>query len=130
MPIKIISHSDQEKFINEVNEILKNNNELLLEVNSFKNWLMDVYNIEKLSQKLENYYRLYPKELLEELKKKKVNIKSRKEYIPLIEGRNDSLKIISPLLKQIKETDNKIDQMVYDMYGLTNEEIHIIENNI
>jgi hypothetical protein len=127
LPIKIISHSDQEKFIN---EILKFNNELLLEVNSFKNWLMDVYNIEKLSQKLENYYRLYPKELLEELKKKKVNIKSRKEYIPLIEGRNDSLKIISPLLKQIKETDNKIDQMVYDMYGLTNEEIHIIENNI
>lgn len=91
---------------------------------------MDVYSIEKLSQKLENYYRLYPKELLEELKKKKVNIKSGKDYIPLIEGRNDSLKIISPLLKQIKETDNKIDQMVYDLYGLTNEEIKIIEDSL
>ncbi len=33
------------------------------------------------------------------------------------------------LEKQIKATDKKIDQMVYELYGLTEEEITIVENN-
>ena len=34
------------------------------------------------------------------------------------------------LLQQsvIKKTDNEIDQMVYELYGLTTEEIEIVEN--
>jgi hypothetical protein len=46
-----------------------------------------------------------------------------------MKGRNESLKIISHLLQQIKETANEIDKMVYDLYGLTPEEIKIIGDN-
>jgi hypothetical protein len=37
---------------------------------------------------------------------------------------------IDPLLQQIKETDNEIGKIVYELFGLTNEEIKIIEDNI
>ena len=33
------------------------------------------------------------------------------------------------LQQQIDETDRKIDQMVYELYGLTDEEIQIVENS-
>lgn len=63
------------------------------------------------------------------LRRKKVNIKSRTNFVLLMKGRNESLKIISHLLQQIKETANEIDKMVYDLYGLTPEEIKIIGDN-
>ena len=31
------------------------------------------------------------------------------------------------LARQIRETDNQIDQLVYELYGLTDEEIKIVE---
>lgn len=34
------------------------------------------------------------------------------------------------LEKQIEMTDQKINQLVYDLYGLTDEEIEIIENSL
>jgi hypothetical protein len=33
------------------------------------------------------------------------------------------------LKAQIDQTDKEIDQMVYDLYGLTKEEIEIVENS-
>jgi len=32
------------------------------------------------------------------------------------------------LQKQINQTDKEIDQMVYELYGLTDEEIEVVEN--
>ena len=55
--------------------ILKLNNNLQKETNSFKEWLIHTFNIEKLSQKLEKYYELSFDEFLNEVKKKKVNVK-------------------------------------------------------
>ncbi len=37
---------------------------------------------------------------------------------------------IVELQKTIDETDKEIDQMVYELYGLTNEEIAIVENEM
>ncbi|MBT4333168.1 MAG: restriction endonuclease, partial [Candidatus Cloacimonetes bacterium] len=36
-------------------------------------------------------------------------------------------KEINEFQKHIDKTDNEIDQMVYDLYGLTKEEIEIVE---
>ena len=33
------------------------------------------------------------------------------------------------LKSQIEQTDREIDRMVYDLYGLTEEEIQIVENS-
>lgn len=42
----------------------------------------------------------------------------------------ESQAVIQPLLREIQETEDMIDQMVYELYGLTEEEITIIEENL
>jgi hypothetical protein len=86
--------------------------------------------MDKFSQKLDKYYKLTFDEFLAELKKKKVDIKPRKTQELLKTEFEESVNKINPLLLEIKETDNEIDQMVYNLYGLTPEEIKIIEESL
>ena len=127
LPIYPLASEQQKSFVERVDLILNLNKSLQEEENSFKDWLMHTFNIEKLSQKLEKYYKLYFDDFLNELEKKKINVKSRDNYQTLKKEFNESINVINPLLQQIKETDSEIDQMVYDLYGLTPEEIKIIE---
>jgi len=130
IPIPKIDLKYQLPFIEKADKLLLLNNGLLKEKNSFKDWLMHTFNIEKLSQKLEKYYELSFDDFLNEVKKKKVDVKSRENYQTLKQEFEKSIGIIKPLLKEIEETDNEIDQMVYDLYGLTPEEIKIIEESL
>ena len=68
------------------------------------------------------------KTLIAELKKKKVNISlvqqdEWEEYFTSYKTE------INNLQAQIKQTDNEIDQMVYELYELTEDEIKIVEGN-
>lgn len=110
--------------------MLQFNKDLQNEIISFHNWLHRTFGIEKLSKKLEKYYELDFEEFLKEVKKKKVNIKPRKTQELLENEFNESLAVIKPLLQQIKETGREIDEMVYDLYGLTPEERQIIEGSL
>ncbi len=58
---------------------------------------------------MDKYYKLSLDDFLNEVKKKKVNVKSRENYQTLKEEFEKSITIINPLLQQIKETDNEID---------------------
>lgn len=40
------------------------------------------------------------------------------------------MSILTPLKARIKATDNLIDEIVYKLYGLTEEEIKIVEGKI
>jgi effector-binding domain-containing protein len=91
---------------------------------------MHTFSIEKLSKKLEKYYELSLEIFLDEVRKKKVDVKSRKNYQTFKNEYEESLAVIKPLLQQIKETDAEIDRMVYELYGLTEDEIQIIENSL
>ena len=73
------------------------------------------YNIKKFSKKIDKYYELSFDEFLTELKKKKVDIKLRKIQELLKNEFQESIKVINPLLQQIKETDREIDKMVYSL---------------
>ncbi len=42
---------------------------------------------------------------------------------------NKSISILEPLKARIKATDNLIDKIVYRLYGLTEEEIKIVEGS-
>ena len=75
LPIPEISEENQKSFIEKADKMIFLNRELLNEINEFKDWLMLSFNIENLSQKLENYYKLPPNEFLGELKKKKSEYK-------------------------------------------------------
>ena len=130
LPIYRATLLEQKPFIEKADLMIKFNKELMNEINQFRDWLMQTFNISKLSQKLEKYYDLLFDNFLIELKKKKVNVKSRDNYQILKEEFEKSITLINPLLQQIKETDNEINQMVYDLYGLTAEEIEIIEESL
>ena len=41
---------------------------------------------------------------------------------------NEQKQKVEKLKSEIKQTDKEIDQMVYELYGLTQEEIEIVEN--
>lgn len=84
--------------------------------------------LDKLPKKLENWYQLTYDQLLKELNKKKIvldyNEEGRLEDYFLKE-QEEALK----LKAEIDKTDREIDAMVYELYGLTQEEIEIVENN-
>ena len=127
LPLKL----DSEKKFNEKEELMfKLNKDLHEEINSFHTWLHRTFNIEKLSKNLEKYYELTFEEFLKEVKKKKVDIKPRKTQELLENEFNESLAVIKPLLHEIEVTDREIDEMVYDLYGLTLEERDIVENKL
>ena len=64
---------------------------------------------------------------MKEVKKKKVDVKPRKTQQLLENEFNESLAVIKPLLQKINETDRKIDEIVCDLYGLTNEKQEILK---
>ena len=129
IPIKEITIKLQEPFIEESDKMIFLQSELMRETNGFKDWLMDTFVI-NIPQKLDRYYELSFEAFLNEVSKKKVNVKARDNYQVLKEEFEKSITKINPLLLQIKETNNEIDQMVYDLYGLTQEEIKIIDESL
>jgi hypothetical protein len=84
----------------------------------------------KFSKKLDKYYNLTFNEFLNELKKKKIYTKTREDYALLKKEFDRSITKIKPLQWEIEETDNEIDNMVYNLYGLTSEEIQLIEDSL
>jgi len=130
LPIYPATPEEQQPFIEKADQMLEMNKTLQNEINSFKEWLTHIFNVEKFSQKLEKYYELSIDEFLAELKKKKVDVKNRENFTSLKEEFEKSVSKIRPLLQEIEETDNEIDQMVYELYGLTDDEIKIIEDSL
>lgn len=76
----------------------------------------------KLSKKLEKYYELELDDFIVEVRKKKVDVKARKNYQTLKNEFEESLAVVQPLLREIQDTDDKIDRMIYELYGLNEEE--------
>ncbi|MDD3753835.1 MAG: TaqI-like C-terminal specificity domain-containing protein [Methanobacterium sp.] len=130
LPICLPTPEKQLPLIEKADLILKLNKELQKESYGFQNWIIKEYNVKNLSKKLDKYYELSEDEFIDEMRKKKVDTKSRKNREYLEQEFRESLAIINPLLQEIKETDDEIDQMVYELYGLTEEEIQIIEDTL
>jgi type I restriction-modification system DNA methylase subunit len=86
------------------------------------------YNLEKLSGKLENWFQTPFNEFLKELEKSKVKLtlSQKAEWEDyFVQEQKKSLDI----KHQIDTTDKEIDLMVYTLYGLSEQEIKIVENN-
>jgi uncharacterized protein YaaN involved in tellurite resistance len=69
--------------------------------------------------------------LLEVLKKNRNTISidpsNRRKQELLQKHFTKSMSVLAPLKEKIKTTDNLIDQIVYKLYGLTDEEIGVVE---
>lgn len=129
-PIVPITLEDQKPFIEIADKMILYNEKLILEINGFKNWLQrPPYNIDKFTKKLNKYYKLSFDDFLIELNKKKVDIKERKTQELFKKEFEESLSKIKPLILEIEKTENEIKNMVYDLYGLNEDEIKIIEKD-
>jgi len=106
------------------------------EIKSFLNWLERTMGaeVENLSNKtaIKDYDEATIEGLLEILKKNKKKLKtdpSRREFQDKItEEFAKSITKLTPLKQKIESTNNLIDQLVYKLYGLTEDEIIVIEN--
>ena len=129
LPIKEINMEQQKGLSTLAISLSNSNKEMYSEINSFKKWLLRNYNIDKLSKKLESYYELDFDDFLKEIKKK-TKIPQRKQQDLLEDEFNNSLAIIKPLQEKIKELDETINNIVYELYELTPKDIEIIEDSL
>lgn len=53
-------------------------------------------------------------------------MKARKNYQTLKNEFEENLVVIQPLLREIQETDDEIDRMVYELYGLTKRRLGLL----
>lgn len=122
-PIKNISLEAQQPFINLADKMLSLNETLQKKSTNFLKVVKQTFALEKISTKLETFYNLDFDGFLKELKQK-VTPKTKLEWLEVFEETKKSLQEIQT---QIAATDKEINALVYKLYGLTEEEIKIVE---
>ena len=104
-------------------------NENLQNVSSkFIGLLQSELSIEKLTKKIEKWHSLEWSDFEKELKRIKIVLTGEQKE-DWFERFNRLKEEAQTLKTEIDKTDREIDQMVYDLYDLTEEEIQIVENN-
>jgi REP element-mobilizing transposase RayT len=153
LPIKKISLSEQQPFIEKAEIMLQKNKELQTIKNNFIKLLQSRYTpntsehstmehktmehaplykkttfVLNVNTKLSNWNELSFKDFCKELEKQKIKltISEQAELMQYFETEQTKANTIQQIITQ---TDKEIDQMVYQLYELTTEEIAIIENN-
>ena len=107
------------------------------EIGGFLRWLEREIGVEvdALQNKtaIQGYFDLSFEELLEILRQNRRSIApdpSDRNFQELLEREfTRSHETLDPLLSRIQQTDELIDQVVYQLYGLTDEEIAVVEGN-
>ncbi|SHF12331.1 Eco57I restriction-modification methylase domain-containing protein [Chryseobacterium takakiae] len=125
-PIPNLEKENEIRLSNFVNEMLSLNKELQGISAKFQRTLQREFSLETLSKKLQNWHELSFAGFLKELVKLKISLSlSQKaeweDYF--LQEQKRALDCQSKLIV----TDKEIDQMVYQLYGLTDEEIEIVE---
>jgi len=125
--IKDIALESQQPFIEKADLMLSLNKQKQEKINKFLHRLETSFEIEKLSNKIKAFYAHDLKTLIAELKKQKIKLtlSQQDEWEEYFSGYKEE---ILKLKMQINQTDKEIDRMVYELYGLTDEEIEIVEN--
>jgi len=135
---------NKEAFFIEKTDFISDSYKLLNRTkNKFQTYLKQKFHLEKLSKKLQNWHELEFGNFIKELNKAiKANNKLRAkedlepiapltkkdefEWLDLFEENKQKAQALQT---QINQTDAAIDAMVYELYGLTDEEIEIVENS-
>jgi type I restriction-modification system DNA methylase subunit len=128
IPLIEINESAQKIFIDKADNMLFLNGNLQEQSQKFLNLLKSDFNLEKPSKKIEEFYTLTWTEFEKELSKNKITLLgvSKDDWFDRFERfKKQALE----LKIQIDQTDKEIDKLVYELYGLTEEEIQIVENN-
>jgi len=82
------------------------------------------YGIEKVSRKLEHFYELNFADFLKALGVKTLSLDKKEELMGWFAKKKEEL---MNLKNTIDQTDREIDAMVYTLYGLSEEEVRVVE---
>lgn len=128
IPIKEISLSNQQPFVEKTETMLQKNKELQTIKTNVVKLLQSRYSGININTKLNNWNELTFKDFCKELEKQKIklSISEQAELMHYFEAEQTKANSIQ---QTITQTDKEIDQMVYKLYDLTEEEIAIVENN-
>ncbi len=94
----------------------------------FQRTILRKFNLTELPKKLQDWYLLSYKDFIAELAKKKVKLSLSEEAEWENYFTSEAKKALA-LKHDIDATDKAIDKMVYELYGLNEEEIAIVEGN-
>ena len=125
LPIKNISPEEQLPFIEKADFMLQKNKELQEKINKFLKRLNSSFEIEKLPNKLKTFYTLDFPDFVKELKKKKITL-TLKDQDEWEEYFDSYKKEILELKSEIDNCDLEIDEMVFELYWLSEEEKGIV----
>jgi len=128
LPIQDIPLSAQQPFIAKADQMLSLNKDLQEVSGKFQRNLFREFSLDTLSSKLQNWHTLSYAEFIKELEKLKIKLTlhQKAEWESYFQQESEKAQSIKAL---IDSTDHEIDCMVYQLYGLTEEEIQIIETN-
>jgi len=118
---------EDESKINELVTKIFNINEVFeVFVKQFLNFLKAKINIIEVNRNLSNWINLTSQDFFKEIEKQKIklSLSEQSEWLQYFEEQKSKALAIKT---QIVQTDKEIDQMVYELYELTDEEIKIVE---
>lgn len=128
LPIPNATSEQQQSLASKAKQMMELNKQLYNGFDSALELIKAEYQPKKISQNLEKFYTLGIHPFIEELEKQKVKLSltQKEELITWYKEKSDKLNKIK---QQIDTLDIEIDQEIYKLYNLTDEEIKIIENN-
>lgn len=113
--------------LTELTDLMLSLNQELQHIQSkFLRRLQDNFNLDKLPKRLESFWELGFADFVKELKKQKVHL-SLQQQDDWEEYFDAYKKDIVCIQSKINQTDDDINQMVYRLYGINDDEIQIIE---
>lgn len=126
VPIPILTDSQKAPFIKKAELMLKLNKELYEKSQGFLSVVRSELKVEKINEKLENWFSMTFEGFVAEVKKQKGGFKDLAQQMEW-QGffKENQLKSVA-LKEQINQTNAEIDEMVFGLYGLSAEEIKIV----
>lgn len=129
IPIFALSQQQQQIYIDLVDKILLENNKFTKKNKDFFKIIQIELQVSKYTQNIKKWYLLTEKQWIDELKKQKITL-SKKQIIEWLDFFQTEKIAILKLLDTIQSLENHIDNLVYQLYNITENEINIIKNTI
>ena len=126
IPIPQIPLAEQTPFVEKAQTMLAHISLFNEKRTAFIDYFRGKFALQKITRNLENWHTLEFADFIKELGKQKVLLSSTDEYDfkPLFDREK---KACVELQAKISQTDAEIDKMVYSLYGLSEEEIGVVE---
>ncbi|MBP7898649.1 N-6 DNA methylase [Candidatus Gracilibacteria bacterium] len=123
IPIVLPEADLQEPLVKKVDTMIRLRNELYEKTQQVIQIITTECSIEQWPSKLKEFWMLVWNDFLKALKLKNISLQKKQELLEYFEKSKEDL---SPIADQIDQLQQEIDEMVFDLYGLTKEEKEIV----